>query len=102
MHCADVWFKTIPDEGGIGDVLGGNEVYCQTPGGRDSITEEAQMATAIAASDESRMSPGPTDDPNDNDNDTCVYAGHAVDDVVETSDDTTAAGTIATGLFSIQ
>lgn len=59
MHCADVWFKTIPDEGGIGDVLGGNEVYCQTPSGRDSITEEAQMATAIAASDESRMSPGP-------------------------------------------
>ena len=126
VHCADVWFKAIPDEGGIGDVFGGNEVYCQTPGGTlmdcDSITEEAQMTspqfpgksyvqtgacgTVIGHSDcgvrrVENVTPSQTDDPNDLDGATCVYTGHAVDDVVETSDDTTAAGTIATGPFSI-
>jgi hypothetical protein len=49
VHCADVWFKALPDEGGIGDVFGGNEVFCQTPGGTlmdcDSITEEARMTS---------------------------------------------------------
>ena len=126
VHCADVWFMPIPDEPGIGRVYGGNEVYCQSPAGTlmdcDSITEEAQLTspqfpgkvlteagacgTVIGHSDcgarrVENVTPSQTDDTNDNDNGHCTYTGHAVDDVVETSDDTTAAGTIATGPYTI-
>jgi hypothetical protein len=117
VHCADVWMFS---EGTTNLIWGGNEVLCQTPAGalRDcvSIREHSELSspefatrtqsgicgTAVGHSDcgarrvenvTGSIGVNPFGDF------VCSFAGIASDDIVETSDGTTAAGTVTSNIF---
>ncbi|HEY7146185.1 MAG TPA: hypothetical protein VH637_18245 [Streptosporangiaceae bacterium] len=118
VHCADVWRTHVSAT--IDDVYGGNEVLCQTPGGTLmdclSIREQAQLTSpGFATQTEAgtcghvlghsdcgtrRVENVATPDPVQRASTFgCSFTGVANDDIVETSDGTTAAGTVSTDIY---